>query len=494
MATAVALGVLVSLNMPAMAQSYRHIETQRNFSRADFVLEAADLNGDGRDDIVVGGRASYPEDGRPEHRFRKTAVRVLFGTGSGRFRPAPGRFVQGTIRARWPIVVAADFNNDRRLDLAVFDQGVYVPELSVGVGNPPQLYLSRGRRLYRSSALADAVRREHRQNPNPDYSGPGDLHIKTVTTGDIDNDGDIDLWVESTGGANVASHFMVNNGDGSFAVDTARAPYELLHNPWPEYWRHYVGHLVDLDNDGDLDLALGQMRDDDHTHINQSSIVLVNDGTGHFPERIALPHPRFYRGLTEVVSIIDFDMNGDGRQDLLFSHTRNDLSTDDETGTLAFTGRYIQALINRGDLSFGDQTDTRVKGQTPTRRQRFPNGDGLYNTVGALVMRDLNRDGCADLLMSETIVPITRQSPIAYRNNGRGQFRPLAPEPFTEAADDPRYFGSYATVADVNGDELPDFVVPKLYYGPDGRRDTRDDFTKFTTLLNATRPRPVRCE
>ncbi len=368
-----------------------------------------------------------------------------------------------------------------------------MPEQSVGVGNPPQLYLSRGRRLYRSSALANAVRREHRENPNPDYSGPADLHIKTVTTGDIDDDGDIDLWVESTGGANVTSHFMVNGGDGTFQVDTTRAPHTLLHNPPPEFWRHYVGHLVDVDNDGDLDLALGQMRDDDPTHVNQSSIVLVNDGTGHFPKRIELPHPRFYRGLTEVVSITDFDLNEDGWQDLVFSHTRNDLSTDVETGTLAFTGRYIQTLINNGDLSFGDQTSTRVKGQSPARRQRFPNGDGLYNTVGDLVMSDLNRDGCADLLMSETIVPIKRQSPVAYRNNGRGQFRPLPPERFTAGAEDPQYFGSGATVADVNGDGLPDFVVPNLYYGPDDRRETRDDFTRFTTLLNTTPPRPARC-
>ena len=29
--------------------------------------------------------------------------------------------------------------------------------------------------------------------------------------------------------------------------------------------------------------------------------------------------------------------------------------------------------------------------------------------------------------------------------------------------------------------------------GPDRRFDTRDDFTTFTTLLNTTPPRPVRC-
>ena len=54
---------------------------------------------------------------------------------------------------------------------------------------------------------------------------------------------------------------MVNNGDGTFTLDDARAPNTLIHNPYPEYWRHVGNDLVDLDNDGDLDLALGQIRD-----------------------------------------------------------------------------------------------------------------------------------------------------------------------------------------------------------------------------------------
>ena len=88
-------------------------------------------------------------------------------------------------------------------------------------------------------------------------SGPADLHLKSATSGDID--GDVDLWVDSIGGRNVSSHFMVNNGDGTFTVDEARAPPELRYN-WPEGCYHLQGRLVDLDDDGDLDLALGQSR------------------------------------------------------------------------------------------------------------------------------------------------------------------------------------------------------------------------------------------
>ena len=79
-----------------------------------------------------------------------------------------------------------------------------------------------------------------------------------------------------------SSHFMVNSGDGTFTIDEERAPTALRYNP-PEAWYHLEGHLVDLNNDGDIDLALAQNRGMDPATFNQSSIVLINEGTGHYP-------------------------------------------------------------------------------------------------------------------------------------------------------------------------------------------------------------------
>ena len=167
--------------------------------------------------------------------------------------------------------------------------GVYVLSESIGVGNPPQLFLSDGGVLRASSSLAHAVA-NHSQTRR-EFSGSSDLHIKSATASDIDRDGDLDIRVESTGGRNIESHFMMNDGNGGFRAE-ARMIDDLRTNEREgEFWRYDGAALVDLNGDGAPELVLGQIRDLDPTHINQSSVVLVNDGAGYFLHRTALPLP-----------------------------------------------------------------------------------------------------------------------------------------------------------------------------------------------------------
>ena len=71
----------------------------------------------------------------------------------------------------------------------------------------------------------------------------------------------------------------------------------LRYSETGQYWRHVGTDFVDVDNDGDLDLALGHISGPEYVPY---SIVLVNDGTGHYPSRILLPHPAFNGGHTAV--------------------------------------------------------------------------------------------------------------------------------------------------------------------------------------------------
>ena len=477
-ATAIACGSLV------VAQAaFSRVTTQAGVGRVDYVLAVADLNGDRRDDFVVGGRSEYYAGATPQDRFVKTGLYVFVSRGDGTFRHAP-EIIDGRIEARNPIVVSGDFNGDGRADLVVFDAGVYV---NGGYGNPPALWLTQADgRLRVSQALADAVRREHGRRPWASYKDSADLHLKSASAADVDRNGTLDIWVESTGGANMNSHLMMNNGDGTFEADTVRVPHELVHNPQPEFWRHQSSTFVDIDNDGDLDLALGQMRDLDPTHINQWSLVLINDGTGRYPERIELPHPNFNGGHTQVFDLTHADVNADGFQDLVLTHQRND---DGPPGVLPFTGRYLQILVNRNGTAFVDETSTRLGNQAATTPERRADGTRLGNAA-APMMRAVDRDGCLDIIMARSLGYIREESPLVYRNNGSGQFQAMAPEIF---AGTDRYLGTYAVPVDANGDGAVDFVVPYRENGPDGRFGTADDFTNLVTLLNTTPLAPQRC-
>ena len=318
---------------------------------------------------------------------------------------------------------------------------------------------------------------------SPTIQAPPTFLYKSATSGDIDGDGDFDLWIDSIGGANVSSHFLVNNGDGTFSVDEARAPPALRYNR-PEAWYHLHGHLVDLDNDGDLDLALGQNRDTFPSTVNQFSIVLLNDGTEHYPARIVLPRPAFNEGYTSITGQTHFDVNGDGFQDLLLVHPRNN---DALPNVLPFTGRYVQVLVNRGGTVFGDESPARMGDQSATTPERDADGNPLHN-AGVPSMHDVNRDGCADLVVSRASVRI--ESPLVYRNDGSGRFRAMSPITFTGSD---RYFGHGAVPANVNRDSAIDFVIPHHDNGPDGHFGTGDDFTTLVTLLNTTPAGTLRC-
>ena len=491
--------IAVAVVGSAQAQTFTHAEIRSSglFSQISAV---ADFNGDGLDDVVLTGYREHDEEpDTPEDRLQKAPMRMYFGTSNGRFRVAPAGQRYGLGEVREAVTVTEDFNGDGRPDLAVFDSGIYYWEVRQGVGNPPQLYLTADDdRMVESTALADAVRRANERNPDADVSGPEDLHIKTVAAGDIDGDGDVDLWVESDGGWNMESHFMIN--EGAVEVDEGEdirfevviAPYELLSNPPPEYWRYDGASFFDADGDGDLDLALGQLRDDQPSHINQSSIILINDGTGQYTERVMLPQPQFYQGYTAVQSIGVFDLDDNGFDDLFLMHTRNDDLTID-TDDLPFTGRYMQALMNQGDLTFIDETVTRFVDQDETLGQLTDHGEPLSNTARRQYFRDVDGDGCLDLVLGDLWAGISEKSPIAYVNNGRGQFRPMSPEPLLPDESN-QYFGQGAWPADVNGDGLIDFVSSYEDWGPDEEPKTQDDETVLVVTLNTTGLQPIRCE
>ncbi len=163
--------------------------------------------------------------------------------------------------------VSADFNDDGWPDL-------YVPV----IGSPNRLFLNNGRGQFTDATTGDV--------------GDGGDAVGAAI-GDIDNDGDLDIFQSAGGGGDIQilpfrSLLLLNLGQGQFLDVTEGVGLSALSSFNVEQAR-----LVDFDNDGDLDLFTGS-----------PFFMFINDGTGNFTETT------FQAGIGGAYSFADYDNDG----------------------------------------------------------------------------------------------------------------------------------------------------------------------------------------
>jgi hypothetical protein len=126
-----------------------------------------------------------------------------------------------------------------------------------------------------------------------------------VTTGDIDNDGDLDMILVD---AKESGHLYFNNGDGKFTFIRSFSSVD-----------GYMAGLADLDNDADLDIVFAG---DKQIHLN--------DGSGNFSAGPAVP----VSGINDPRAIAFADIDNDGDMDFAVGvkRSRNWLVRNDYTG------------------------------------------------------------------------------------------------------------------------------------------------------------------
>lgn len=220
----------------------------------------ADLNGDGRDDLLIVGAGQD---------------RLLINDGQGGFGDETGQRLPREA-ATGQDAEFADLDGDGDLDLILGLEGGHA------------LWINDGQGVF-TDETAQRL---------PD---PGNVEARKVAPADVDGDGDLDLYFSHVGwqGRAPQDRLLINDGTGRFTDETAaRIPSEALTT--------LDGRFADLDGDGDLDLI--------QAHAERLT-VLENDGTGVFSDVTAEVLGEVNLGGPSIaIEIADF--NGDGVMDL----------------------------------------------------------------------------------------------------------------------------------------------------------------------------------
>ncbi len=154
------------------------------------------------------------------------------------------------------------------------------PDLFVRLGGAADDFANGGKRTsflmhnvkghFEDVTVASGIRQ--RRDGNAQKGRPGEV----VAFGDVDNDGDLDVFTGTSPIANETetNELLLNNGDGTFALGPATNPFRLVSLA--------VGgaSFVDFDRDGNLDLWVGAAS----VSSPQQSHLYQGDGAGNFTD------------------------------------------------------------------------------------------------------------------------------------------------------------------------------------------------------------------
>ena len=224
-------------------------------------MVAADVNGDGKPDLVAVG------DG----------IAVLLGNGDGTFQTANVSFPFGVAGLS---VAIADVNHDGK------------PDLLVGTvdGGPNghgtlSVYLGNGDGTFQAGAT---------------YESLGD-RVLGVAVGDFNGDGNLDVVV-GNGGCGCSVAVFLGKGDGTFQNGVK---YNILTSGTPSV------AVADLNGDGKLDLVVAHNFEGNGPQQVPPVAVMLGNGDGTFQNEV------HYIPSGGPVSVAVADLNGDGKPDVI---------------------------------------------------------------------------------------------------------------------------------------------------------------------------------
>jgi len=225
--------------------------------------------------------------------------------------------------------------------------------------------------------------------------------VGSVAVGDLNGDGFPDL-VAAESGNDSKIDVLLNNGDGTFGSPTVIAAAT----------NGTDAQLADLNGDGKLDLV----------YTGGGSVaVFLGHGDGTFASQTN--YAVHGSGFSTTVA----DINGDGHPDLAVA----------DGGAPGADPSTVGVLLNNGSGSFAAEVT-------------YPVGN-TYGQASHVVVADLNQDGVPDLVVSEGSCCFNSFNTEVLLGAGGGTFGTAAPLGDTGTHD--------VTVADMNGDGIPDIIT-----------------------------------
>ncbi len=338
----------------------------------------------------------------------------------------------------YSVIAFADLDNDADLDLYLGSEYGYIFE-----------YKNNGSGIFTSM---DTLKADNTNIQLNKYTAPA--------FADIDGDNDLDLVVGYYNN-NGFLELYKNNGDGTFAAGITlqenNTDIAISDYPFPTF--------KDLDNDGDMDLFVG--------NEDGNIVILENDGSGNFSRNGYITSV-----ISGTLTVPEFgDFNKDGKIDFLlgngkevieyqnlgkdfFQQYRKITTPDKANPVLAdldsngtkelFVGiqtGYIQIYSNNGYGSF-----------TLTDSLSDINGKIKMPGYAAPVFEDIDNDSDLDLFIGEGIGYI-----YFYENDGSGNFIPQG-KMQADGSDISVFYYSNPSFADIDYDGDMDLVVSD-YYG-----------------------------
>lgn len=381
---AIAILGLTAISSAVCGQQFVH-ETTSRFPQPDpqdysSQVAIADIDGDGDLDITFANGRGFASPSLQE------PVRILVNDGLG-FFTEEGIARTGGLIGYGRDVEYGDADGDGDLDLIV----------SNDFNTQPRLLINDGNGFFSDESLS--------RLPAILLSSPH------AAWGDVDNDGDLDLWMAKGGSSRFQpgqAQLWLNDGNGFFTSVTAtQLPQQLWDSPMDCIFG-------DLDGDFDLDMVQG--------HRDVRSRLFRNDGTGTFQDitigNLPSDDNTYSYDLGDLDNDGDLDLLGansalGSAREVLFINDGNATFTNQTTSFLPISSNpsvddndsKFFDIDNDGDLDF-------IIASLGSRERICVNNAGTYSWDTSLItaigdatldveVGDLNGDGTLDVVTAQ---------------------------------------------------------------------------------------------